>query len=44
LLSACPHCQYPLQFNPFFAAADDNVEILRRGLQQSGSEKGADHE
>ena len=44
LLSACPHCQHPLQFNPFFAAADDYAEVLRRGLEQSRREKGADHE
>ena len=44
LLSACPHCQHPLQFNPFFAAADDYAEVLRRGLDQSRCEKGADHE
>ncbi len=44
LLSACPHCQHPLRFNPFFAAADDYAEVLRRGLEQSRREKGADHE
>ncbi|MBI5387289.1 MAG: hypothetical protein HZA90_21690 [Verrucomicrobia bacterium] len=43
-LSTCPHCQHPLQFNPFFAAADNYAEILRRGLEQSRREKGADHE
>jgi len=35
LLSPCPYCQHPLQFNPFFAAADDYAEILRHGLEQS---------
>ena len=44
LLSACPHCQHPLQFNPFFAAADNYAEILRHGLEQSRREKGDDHE
>jgi len=44
ILSPCPHCQHPLQFNPFFAVADDYAEILRRGLEQSRREKGADHE
>jgi hypothetical protein len=44
LFSACPHCQHPLRFNPFFAAADDYAEVLRRGLEQSRREKGADHE
>ena len=43
-LDSCPHCQHPLQFNPFFAAADDYSEILRRSLDQSRREKGADHE
>ena len=42
--SACPHCQHPLQFNPFFAAAEDYAEVLSRGLEQSRREKGADHE
>jgi hypothetical protein len=40
----CPHCQHSLQFKPFFAAAEDYAEILRRGLEQSRREKGADHE
>ena len=44
LLGACPHCQHPLQFNPFFAAAEDYADVLRRGLEQSRREKGADHE
>ena len=44
LLSVCPHCEHPLQFNPFFAAAEDHAEVLRRGLEQSRREKGADHE
>ncbi len=44
LLSACQYCQHPLQLNPFFAAADDYAEILRRGLEQSRREKGSDHE
>ncbi len=44
-LSPCPHCQHPLQFNPFFAADDDYYEkVLRRGLELSRREKGADHE
>jgi hypothetical protein len=43
LLSVCPHCQHPLRFNPFFAAADDYAEVLRRGLEFSRREKGADH-
>lgn len=25
------HCQHPLQFNPFFAAADDYAEVLHAG-------------
>ena len=29
-----------LQFNPFFAGADDYAEVLRRGLEQSRREKG----
>jgi len=33
-----------LQFNPFFAAAEDYAEVLRRGLEQSRREKGDDHE
>ena len=44
LLSPCPHCQHPLQFNPFFVAAEDYAEVLRRGLEQSRREEGADHE
>ena len=44
LLSACPHCQYPLQFNPFFAAAENYAEVLRRGLEHARREKGHDHE
>lgn len=44
LLASCPHCSRPLQFNPFFIAADDYAEVLRRGLEQSRREKGADHE
>ena len=36
-------CQHPLQFNPFFAAADDYAEILRHGMEQSRREKDADH-
>ena len=40
LLSHCPHCQHPLQFNPFFAAADDCAEVLRRGLEQSRRARG----
>lgn len=44
LLSACPHCQHPLQLNPFFAAAADYAEIIRHGFEQSRREKGADHE
>jgi hypothetical protein len=44
LLSACPHCQHSLRFNPFFAAAEDSAEVLRRGLEYSRREKGADHE
>lgn len=27
-------------FNPFFAAADDYAEVLRRGLEQSRRDKG----
>jgi len=33
ILSACPHCTRPLQFNPFFAAAGDYADVLRRGLE-----------
>lgn len=44
LLFLRPHCQHPLQFNPFFAAADDYAEVLRRGLEQSRREKGDGHE
>ncbi len=44
LLSHCPHCRHPLQFNPFFAAADDYAEVLRRGLDHSRREKGPEHE
>jgi hypothetical protein len=29
ILSPFPHCQHTLQFNPFFAAADDYAEVLR---------------
>jgi hypothetical protein len=39
-LSSGPHCQRPLQFNPFFAAADDYAEVLRRGLESSRRQKG----
>ena len=35
--------QHPLQFNPFFSAAEDYAEVLRRGLEFSRREKGADH-
>ncbi|MGA2603602.1 MAG: hypothetical protein ABSG14_05185 [Verrucomicrobiia bacterium] len=34
----------PLQFNPFFSAAEDYAEILRDGLELSHREKGDDHE
>jgi len=44
LSSPCPHCQHPLQFNRFFAAAADYAKVLRRGLEQSRRDKGADHE
>lgn len=44
MLFPYPHCQHPLQFNPFFAVAEDYAEILQRGLEQSHREKGADHE
>ena len=44
LLGACPHCQHPLQFNPFFAAAEDYADLLRRGLEFSRREKGNEHE
>ena len=44
LLSHCPHCQHPLQFNSFFATSEDYAEILRRGLKLSRREKGAEHE
>ncbi|MEI7899955.1 MAG: hypothetical protein WCK89_06855 [bacterium] len=44
LLSACPHCQHPLQFNPFFSAAEDYADVLRRSLEYSRREKGTDHE
>ncbi len=36
-LSPCPHCQHPLQFNPFFSAAEDYADVLRRGLVETGS-------
>jgi len=28
LLSHCPHCQHPLKFNPFCAAADDYATVV----------------
>jgi hypothetical protein len=43
-LSSCPHCQHPLKFNPFFSAAEDYADVLRRGLEYSRREKGPDHE
>ena len=44
LLSACPHCQHPLRFNPFYAAAEDYADVLHLVLEYSRREKGADHE
>jgi hypothetical protein len=40
----CPHCQHPLQFNPFFAAAEDYADVRRHGLEFSRRKKGPDHE
>ena len=33
LLTSCPHCSSSLKFSPFFAAADDYANVLRRGLE-----------
>jgi len=33
ILSACPRCARAIQFNPFFAAAGDYADVLRRGLE-----------
>jgi len=41
--SVCPHREYPQQFNPLFATAEDYAEILRHGLEHSRHEKDADH-
>ena len=36
--SVCPHREYPQQFNPLFATAEDYAEILRHGLEHSRRE------
>ena len=44
LLSACPHCQHPLQFNPFIVDTSDEAyeASLRRGLAHCRQTPGDD--
>jgi hypothetical protein len=44
LLSACPHCQHPVQFNPFIVDRSDEAHeaLLRRGLAHCRQTPGDD--